>query len=97
MPRYDYRCLDCGRTFEATHGMGARPLNLYRLCGGGSVRKLVSAPMINTIKSGSPTGAKYEKLSQKEVIDMEAAPLAAIEEQEGMAEKLALMYCGKLD
>ena len=53
--------------------------------------------MINTIKPGSPTGAKYEKMNKKEIIDMEAAPLPAMEEQEGMAEKLALMYGGKLD
>jgi hypothetical protein len=53
--------------------------------------------MINSIKSTSPTGAKYEKLSKREIIDMEAAPLAEMEQQEGMAEKLSIMYGGKLD
>ena len=97
MPRYDYRCLECNRTFEATHSMNAAPLKKCLLCGSESVQKLISPPMINIIKSTSPTGAKYEKLSKKEIIDMEAAPLAAMEKQEGMAEKLAIMYSGKLD
>ncbi len=97
MPRYDYRCLDCDQTFEATHSMSAGPLGECLLCGGERVQKLISLPMINTIKSGSPTGARYEKLSKKEIVDMEAAPLAAMEEQDGMKEKLAIMYGGKLD
>ena len=97
MPSYDYRCLGCDRTFEASHSMSAAPLKRCVLCGSESVQKLISAPMINTIKSGSPTGAKYEKLSDKEIIDIEAEPLAAMEQQEGMAEKMAVMYGGKLD
>lgn len=97
MPRYDYRCLECHRTFEATHSASAGPLKECRLCGGQSVQRLISAPMINTIRSGSPTGAKYERLSKKEIMDMEGPPLAAMEEQEGMKEKLAIMYGGKLD
>lgn len=97
MPRYDYRCLDCHRTFEATHSMTTSPLKECRLCGSASVQRVISPPMINTIKSGSPTGTKYEKLSQKEIMDIEGPPLAALEQQEGMKEKLAIMYGGKLD
>ena len=97
MPRYDYRCHGCNQVFEASHGMSAEPLKRCLLCDGGSVERLISAPMINTIKSGSPTDAKYEKMSKKEIVDKEAAPLAATEDQEGMAEKLSLMYGGKLD
>ena len=97
MPRYDYRCRECDQTFEATHSMSAGTLKKCRICGGDGVERLISPPMINTIKSGSPTGAKYEKLSKKEIIDMEGPPIAAMEEQEGMAEKLAIMYGGALD
>ena len=97
MPRYDYRCLECDRIFEATHSMSAGPLKECKLCGSGSVQKLISSPMINTVKSSSPTGAKYEKLSKKEIIDIEGPPLAAMEQQEGMKEKMAIMYGGKLD
>ena len=97
MPRYDYRCHQCDQTFEATHGMSEGPLKVCALCGGEPVQRLISSPMINTVQSGSPTGARYEKLSQKEIIDIEGPPLAAMAEQEGMAEKLAIMYGGKLD
>ena len=97
MPRYDYRCFECDRIFEATHGMNADPLKECVLCGSESVQKCISAPMINSLKSSSPTGAKYERLSKKEIIDMEAEPLAAMEQQEGMAEKLAIMYGGYID
>ena len=95
--RCDYRYLECDRTFEATHSMGAGPVKACVLCGAESVQKLISPPMINTIKSSSPTGARYEKMSRKEIIDMEAEPLVTMEQQEGMAEKLAFMYGGKLD
>lgn len=97
MPRYDYRCLECDQTFEAAHSVSAGPLKECKLCGGGSVQKLISAPMINTIKSGSPTGARYEKMSKKEIIDVESPPLVAMEQQDGMKEKMAIMYGGKLD
>ena len=97
MPRYDYRCLECNGIFEATHGMSDAPVSTCELCGGESVQRLISPPMLNTIKSGSPTGAMYEKLSKKEIMDKEGAPLAEMEQQEGMAEKMAIMYGGKLD
>ena len=97
MPRYDYQCLSCNRTFEVGHAMGAAPPKGCVHCHGNSLRRLIAPPMINSIKSTSPTAAKYEKLSKKEIIDMEAAPLAEMEQQEGMAEKLAIMYGGKLD
>ena len=77
--------------------MSDGPIKGCVLCGAEPVQKLISQPMINIIKSGSPTGARYEKMSKKEIIDMEAKPLAAMEQQEGMAEKLAIMYGGKLD
>ena len=97
MPKYDYRCLACNQTFEATHSMNAAPPRECAYCASRPVQRLFSAPMVNNIKSGSPTGAKYEKLSKKEIIDLEAKPLAEMEQQEGMAEKLAIMYGGKLD
>src|SRR2546425_6713107 len=97
MPIYEYWCYDCQGTFEATHSMSAAPLQECRLCGSQSVKKLISLPMINKIKSGSLTGAKYEKLSTTELMKKEAEPLAAVEKQEGMKEKLQIMYGGKLD
>ena len=97
MPKYDYRCGACHQVFEAVHGMNAAPPSECVYCAAESLTRLFHAPMINNIKSGSPTGAKYEKMSSKEIIDLEAKPLAEMEQQEGMAEKLAIMYGGKLD
>ena len=97
MPRYDYKCRECNRSFEAIHSIHADPLDVCRLCGGGPVGRLISPPMVNTIKSGSPTGAKYEKMGHKEIVQKEWEPLAAMEAQEGMREKMQIMYSGALD
>lgn len=97
MPTYEYQCFECNRTFEAMHSMSAAPLQQCRLCGSPSVKKLISAPMVNRIKSTSRTGATYERLTPTELMQREAQPLAAIEKQEGMKEKLEIMYSGKLD
>jgi putative FmdB family regulatory protein len=97
MPIYEYRCCECNQTFEAMHSMSATPLQSCRLCGSPSITKLISAPMLNRIKSRSPTGATYERLTRTELMQREAPPLAAMEKQEGMKEKLELMYSGKLD
>ena len=97
MPIYEYRCCECNRTFEAMHSMSATPLQQCRLCGSPSIKKLISAPMLNRIKSRSPTGATYEHLTPTELMQREAPPLAAMEQQEGMKEKLEIMYSGKLD
>ena len=97
MPTYEYRCFECNRTFEAMHSMSAAPLQQCRLCGSPSIEKLISAPRLNRIKSRSPTGATYEQLTPTELMQREAPPLAAMEQQEGMKEKLEIMYSGKLD
>lgn len=97
MPKYDYRCLECGHTFEVSHGMNDDPPTVCVGCAAGPLQRLISAPRINSLQSTSPTGAKYERLTKQEIIDQESEPLAEMEKQEGMAEKLAIMYGGKLD
>jgi putative FmdB family regulatory protein len=34
MARYDYKCTQCKRKFEAVHGMNAEPLKVCYKCGG---------------------------------------------------------------
>src|SRR5262249_35775184 len=97
MPIYEYRCFECNRTFEAMHSMSAAPLQQCRLCGSSSVKKLISAPVLNRIKSRSPTGATYEPLTPTELMQREAQVLTPMEQQAGMKEKLEIMYSGKLD
>lgn len=38
MPRYDYRCTSCGKTFEVSHGMRERPPISCPDCGGSAQR-----------------------------------------------------------
>jgi len=97
MPTYEYRCCACNRTFEAMHRMSAAPVQQCRLCGSPSIEKLISAPRLSRINSRSPTGATYERLTPTELMQREAPPLAAMEQQEGMKEKLEIMYSGKPD
>ena len=97
MPTYEYKCAECGAVFDALQLMSDPPLESCRECSSSSIRKTITAPMLNTIKSTSPTGAKYEKLTPKELMNKEGPRLAEIEKQEGLQEKIRLMYTGKLD
>lgn len=40
MPTYDYKCLDCGITFETVQKISEAPLEACRECGG-KVRRLI--------------------------------------------------------
>ena len=71
MPIYDYDCASCGRRSEIVHGVHADPPGECPLCGGGPLRKAVSAPAVHfkgsgwakkerraaPTKSGAPTGS----------------------------------------
>ena len=52
MPAYDYDCTACGRRFEVLHGVHADRPTTCPLCGGGPVRKAISAPTIHYKGSG---------------------------------------------
>lgn len=41
MPIYEYKCLDCGKTFEVFQKITEEPLNTCRFCNG-KVQKLIS-------------------------------------------------------
>ena len=97
MPTYEYKCYTCNGVFDAMQSMSAEPLGKCRLCASSQIKKLISAPSLNTIKSTSPTGASYEKLTTREVFNRDGPRLAEMEKQEGIKEKLQLMYSGKLD
>lgn len=46
MPIFDYRCTQCGHTFDALQKLGAEPLRDCPECGAAALEKLVSAPAI---------------------------------------------------
>ena|SRR6478752_411426 len=52
MPTYDYDCASCGRRSEIVHGVYADPPSTCPLCGGGPLRKAVSAPAVHFKGSG---------------------------------------------
>jgi putative FmdB family regulatory protein len=52
MPNYDYECANCGRRFESSHGVHAPSPTSCPLCGGGPVRKAISAPAVHFKGSG---------------------------------------------
>jgi putative FmdB family regulatory protein len=52
MPLYDYDCANCGRRFEAIHGVHAAGPTTCPLCGGGPVRKAITAAAVHFKGSG---------------------------------------------
>jgi putative FmdB family regulatory protein len=44
MPIFDYRCEDCGHSFDALQKLGAEPLSECPECGVKALKKLLSAP-----------------------------------------------------
>jgi putative FmdB family regulatory protein len=60
MPAYDYDCAACGRRFEVFHGVHAERPATCPLCGGGPIRKAMSAPAVHFKGSG---WAKKERRS----------------------------------
>jgi len=69
MPIYDYECANCKRRFEVVHGVHVPGPTECPLCGGGPVRKAISAPAVHFKGSGwakkerrasSPSSAKKD-------------------------------------
>jgi len=47
LPLYDYDCAACGRRFEVIHGVHGDPPAACPLCGGGPVRKAITAASVH--------------------------------------------------
>ena len=70
MPTYEYACDPCGVIYQTRHGIDdPRPGQCPR-CNGG-LRKLLSAPGLNTRNHSSPTQARYAKVSESEELARE--------------------------
>jgi putative FmdB family regulatory protein len=52
MPLYDYDCAACGRRIEVVHGVHAPGPTHCPNCGGGPLRKAISAPAVHFKGSG---------------------------------------------
>lgn len=56
MPFYDYKCGQCGKTFETSHGMGGKPAGLKcEFCGSIDVQRVFQA--VRMMKGGSGPAA----------------------------------------
>jgi putative FmdB family regulatory protein len=47
VPLYDYDCAACGRRFEVIHGVHGDPPAACPLCGGGPVKKAITAASVH--------------------------------------------------
>ena len=52
MPLYDYDCTECGRRVEVIHGVHAPGPTHCPNCGGGPLRKAITAPAVHFKGSG---------------------------------------------
>ena len=52
MPRYDYRCTECGQRFEVIHGVHEDGPTACALCGAGPVTKAFAPPVFHFKGSG---------------------------------------------
>jgi len=51
MPRYEYKCENCGEVFELQQKFADEPLTVHEKCGG-KVERLISAPALQFKGSG---------------------------------------------
>jgi putative FmdB family regulatory protein len=70
MPFYEYACDPCLIIYKARHGMSEAGPAECPSCHNG-LRKVISAPHLNTRNYSSPTEAKYAKLSESDEIAKE--------------------------
>jgi len=70
VPFYEYACDPCLIIYKARHGINDPRPEKCPTCQG-ELRKVVSAPYLNTRNHSSPTEAKYAKVSVSEEIAKE--------------------------
>jgi putative FmdB family regulatory protein len=67
MPTYEYRCRDCGHTFDVVQAMSDETLTVCPVCGG-ALRKVFAPPAISFKGSGfyaTDHGKKSKSTSEK--------------------------------
>jgi putative FmdB family regulatory protein len=100
MPTYDYECANCRRRFESLHGVYAPGPTACPLCGGGPVRKAISAPAVHFKGSGwakkerhaaasSTTKGKGEGAGSDEAVPAAASTATATTDKSDKSDKSA--------
>ncbi|MEW6378024.1 MAG: zinc ribbon domain-containing protein [bacterium] len=72
MPVYEYRCKDCGCTFEAEQRIIDPPLNACRMCGG-SVERLISRSSF-VLKGDGWYVSEHPSTARKKALEKEKKP-----------------------
>ena len=70
MPTYEYACDPCRIIYRTSHRISETGPTHCQTCRG-SLRKVISAPSLNTKNHSSPTEAKYSRMSEAEEIARE--------------------------
>lgn len=70
MPTYEYACDACRILYQTRHRMNEAGPSQCQQCQGG-LRKVISAPRLNTANHSSPTAAKYARISETEEMSRE--------------------------
>lgn len=70
MPLYEYACDGCRAVHEVRQRIGDEPLRACPRCGQ-PVRRLISAPGLNSGGHSSPTAARYARMSPQEEVSRE--------------------------
>lgn len=69
MPRYDYRCPNCGHTFEAVHGVSDEPVLICPKCNKAQAERIITSPPQHVhgieAQAGSRGSASKEQLREK--------------------------------
>lgn len=72
MPTYEYACEPCLVIYQTRHSMMVPGPSACVRCGG-DLRKVISAPSLNTKRYSGPTEAKYARLSESDEVKKETA------------------------
>lgn len=70
MPLYEYACDGCRAVHELRQRISDDPLRACPRCGQ-PVRRLISAPALNSGSHSSPTAARYGRMSPQEEVGRE--------------------------
>lgn len=70
MPLYEYACDACHAVLELRQRISDDPLRACPRCGQ-PIRRLISAPNLNSGSHSSPTAARYGRMSQQEEVGRE--------------------------
>ncbi len=74
MPTYDYKCAECGYTFELFQPISARPIRRCPECGKPKVKRLIGAGSTIIFKGSGFYQTDYRSEEYKSRLEAEKSP-----------------------